>query len=126
MLPLLRPHLSLQILHGLFLPLMVLTVSSCPPMVQEHFPGSIPYLPGEDVPEEHPFDFDEDPEADHLRPLHSLEWISNYRIERAIAHFGPHKSAGPDGFKPLVLQKLPLKAISYLRIHSMCSLLIHT
>ena len=90
-------------------------------MVREHFPGAITYLPGEDVPEEHPFHVDDDPEADQLRPVHPLEWVSNYRIKRAISHFGPHKSAGPDGFKPLVLKNLPEKAISYMRhVYTAC------
>ena len=41
--------------------------------------------------------------------------MDNYRIHRAISQFGPGKSAGPDEYKPVVLQNLPESAISFLR-----------
>ena len=59
-------------------------------MLEEHFPGCIQLGPADDVPEEHHLDDHlddtedlEDPEAGCLRPLHSLDWIDNYRIKKS-------------------------------------------
>ena len=35
-----------------------------------------------------------------------LEYIDTNKVVKSLKTFGPHKAAGPDGFKPLVLQKL--------------------
>jgi hypothetical protein len=37
----------------------------------------------------------------------TLKFISKNKLIEALKLFGPHKSAGPDGFKPIVLQNLP-------------------
>ena len=91
------------------------TVESLEVMLREHFPGSQPFQVPEDVPQEHPLC------ENNLVALDPLDWIDNSKIKRAIAQFGPEKTAGPDEFKPLVLQHLPEDAISYLRcIYTAC------
>jgi hypothetical protein len=36
-----------------------------------------------------------------------LNFITKQKLKEAFSLFGSHKSAGPDNFKPIVLQKLP-------------------
>ena len=47
-------------------------------------------------------------------PLSHIPWINTKTVSQAIQEFLPHKSPGPDDFKPIVLQHLPEKAISRL------------
>jgi hypothetical protein len=42
------------------------------------------------------------------------DWINRRRLREAINQFGEHKTSGPDGLKPLVLQHLPDKALDKL------------
>ena len=43
-----------------------------------------------------------------------IEYIDEQKVAAAMASFGPQKAPGPDGLKPLVLQKLPAEYITYL------------
>ena len=80
-------------------------------MLDEHFPGS------ENIIE---LDVRSSFEGD-ARPIDSLEWITNARIRRALNQFKPHKTAGPDGLKPIALRQLPEAAITYIRhIYTAC------
>jgi hypothetical protein len=38
------------------------------------------------------------------------EWIYHYTLDLALKQFGKHKCPGPDGYRPIVLCNLPLKA----------------
>ena len=76
-------------------------------LLREHFPGS--KLTGEH-PDDVPISGEEG-----TQPVRPLPWIDNFRVKKAIAQFSPHKTAGPDDFKPLILQHLPDVAISFLR-----------
>ena len=73
-------------------------------MMEENFPGCV-----------HITDMDtrSNMEGDP-RPVEPLEWIDNHRVREAFKMFKPHKAAGPDGLKPIVLQQLPEKAITFL------------
>jgi hypothetical protein len=42
----------------------------------------------------------------------TLKFISKNKLIKAFKLFGPHKSAGPDSFKPIVLQNLPSKILT--------------
>lgn len=42
-----------------------------------------------------------------------LRYIDDHKVIEALSSFGPHKAPGPDGFKPLVLQKLPMEITTY-------------
>ena len=86
-------------------------------MMAEHFPGSIAVQePGDDR------EFRDPP-----RPIETCDWIDNFRIRTAISQFGPMKSPGQDDLKPIVLQKLPDCAISYLRcLYNACIQLSYT
>ena len=53
-----------------------------------------------------------------------IDYIDHIKVKEALLSFGPHKAAGPDGFKPLVLQKLPEKIINY--ITKMYSMVVRT
>ena len=75
-------------------------------MMREMFPGSDPITE---------LDARSDMEGDP-RPIDPLEWVTNSRIKEAIKLFKPHKAAGPDGLRPIVLQHLPEKAITFLRL----------
>ena len=49
------------------------------------------------------------------------------KVREALAHFGPHKAAGPDGIPPLVLQKLDVTSQRRLAdIYTACLLLGYT
>ena len=86
-------------------------------MMAEHFPGSLPVQePGDDR------EFDDPP-----RQIETCNWINNFRIRTAISQFGPMKSPGTDGLKPIVMQNLPDSAISYLRcLYNACIQLSYT
>ena len=80
-------------------------------MLNEHFPGNVPL---QDLDTRSTLEGDP-------RPIDPLEWISDYRIKKALHEFKPFKAAGPDGLRPIVLQHLPDSAISYLRhIYTAC------
>jgi hypothetical protein len=70
-------------------------------LLREHFPGSRDVL-------EPPL-----PKESHMEVVIN-PWITAGRIQEAISGFGPNKTPGPDGIKPLVLQHLPEKALDKL------------
>ena len=74
-------------------------------MFTEHFPGSEPTTD---------LDVRSNTEGDP-RPIDELEWVTDFRIKEAIKLFEPHKAAGPDGLRPIVLQNFPDTLITYLR-----------
>ena len=43
-----------------------------------------------------------------------INYIDEQKVTAALASFGPYKAPGPDGFKPMVLQKLTEEFISYI------------
>ena len=43
-----------------------------------------------------------------------VNYIDDRKVSEALLSFGPHKAAGPDGFKPLVLQKLTFEYVTYI------------
>lgn len=60
-----------------------------------------------------------------LEDLH--EWIDPDLVRKAMKQFKPHKAAGPDGLKPIVLKYLPQNAIDTLVIiYKACISLGHT
>lgn len=69
-------------------------------LMDKHFPGSTSYHGGR-APETAPRELSE-----------TLGWITGKKIKAAFAGFGSHKSPGPDGLKPIVLQHLPDAAIA--------------
>jgi hypothetical protein len=70
-------------------------------LLAEHFPGS-QKIRKKGLPKEFP-----------TFPVHN-EWINKTRLRDALKQFGEHKTAGPDGLKPLVLQHLPDKSLDKL------------
>ena len=70
-------------------------------LLTEHFPGS--------TPRTEPATAKEFP-----REVVQHGWINRERIRAAIDIFGPHKSPGTDGLKPVILQHLPDKALDKL------------
>ena len=73
-------------------------------MFNEHFPGNEPLTD---------LDIRSSMEGDP-RPIETLDWVTNFKIRQAIMQFKPHKAAGPDDIRPIVLQHLPEVAITYL------------
>ena len=56
-----------------------------------------------------------------------LSWINQERIKAGIDLFGPHKAAGPDDIKPIVLQNLPDNILDgIVRIFTACMMLGYT
>ena len=50
-----------------------------------------------------------------------LNWCTSNIVKKAIQEFGPHKGAGPDGLKPIVLQHLPQRGLDRLsEIYKAC------
>ena len=66
-------------------------------------------------------DVDLIPAPQVLIPLGDAEFITQRMVGEAIQSFGPNKAAGPDEFKPRILQELPEEAIGVLtRIYKSC------
>jgi hypothetical protein len=66
------------------------------------------YFPGSREVSEPPL-----PKESHMEVVIN-PWITADRIREAISGFGPNKTPGPDGIKPLVLQHLSEKALDKL------------
>ena len=45
----------------------------------------------------------------------SVPWITEKRIKRVLRSYAPHKSAGPDEIKPIMLENMPDRAFSTLK-----------
>ena len=74
-------------------------------MLDEHFPGNEPVQ-----------DIDNRSSLEGTpRAIDTLDWITEYRIKKAIQQFEPHKAAGPDGLRPIVLKNFPESVFSYLK-----------
>ena len=43
-----------------------------------------------------------------------ISYITNEKVAASLSSFGPMKAAGPDGFKPLILQKLTGELLEYI------------
>ena len=69
-------------------------------LMEEHFPECVP------VPVDSP--------PQRRRPCDGAAEIAEFfdieKLWKAIQSFGPHKAAGPDGFKPIVLRKMGIAA----------------
>jgi hypothetical protein len=77
--------------------------------MQEHFPGSMSLAAFQKG------NADSDPLAITPTISNSVlvdgrEWIYHYTLDLALKQFGKHKCPGPDGYRPIVLCNLPLKA----------------
>jgi ribonuclease HI len=70
-------------------------------LVNEHFPGNTPLNVNP-------------PPSTQTTVLSDIPWISDKLISQAIHSFKKDKAAGPDEFKPIVLQNLPPLVISRL------------
>jgi hypothetical protein len=79
-------------------------------LLNQHFPGSVAPNPNPVNPNlrtaKPPQDIDL--EAEDLKFINPTKLIEAFRL------FGSHKSPGPDKFKPIVLQKLPMNALKVL------------
>src|SRR5210317_941206 len=71
-------------------------------LMDKHFPESIPADDGLDEGED-----------EHIVQEFD-EYITLDKVKAAISSLGPQKAAGPDGFKPIILQKLPEACLIYL------------
>jgi ribonuclease HI len=83
-------------------------------LVDEHFPGNS----ANEAPR---------PPPSPAIPLLNIPWITDKLISQAIHSFKKDKAAGPDGFKPILLQNLPPLLISRLNtIYTACISLGYT
>ena len=71
-------------------------------LMSEHFPNSTPTTPSTTPSHTNPL-----PPTNH-------NWINENLYHKAVNKFGSDKAPGPDGFKPIILQKLNSKAIRHL------------
>ena len=71
-------------------------------LLRTHFPN---HLPGVAAPVE----VDDQEDVDEV-----VEYIDANKVKAAYDSFGPYKAAGADGFKPIVLQKLPEKVQQFI------------
>ena len=70
-------------------------------LIDEHFPDCIPIPQQEAIPRKRPCDIN----TEEVKTLFTIE-----KLEKAISSFAGHKAAGPDGFKPIVLKHMGIKA----------------
>jgi hypothetical protein len=80
-------------------------------LMDTHFKNSIP--PSEDEEETDQVSFES--EVTGRKYVYQLDWVSTDLIVEAFRTFKPRKMEGLDGFKPCVLQNLPLSAIHRLK-----------
>lgn len=62
-------------------------------LIEEHFPDSKRRM------------IEEEGAQNNTKNLGDIMWITEDRVKAAIGEFKPHKAAGPDGLKPIVLQE---------------------
>jgi ribonuclease HI/retron-type reverse transcriptase len=78
-------------------------------LLDEHFPDSVPTNDNDLL----------DPYmgmSSSLTNWGQYPWLSDVKIREAVGRFSPYKTAGLDGFKPVVLQHLPLTCITRLGV----------
>jgi ribonuclease HI len=71
-------------------------------LINEHFPGNKPHNETDPIQPTYP---------EQGERLEDVSWITPTLVRAAFKSFGPNKAAGPDGFKPLALQHLPISLI---------------
>jgi hypothetical protein len=79
-------------------------------LMKEHFPGSSPTNISADGGENSPDPLGATGRHNHPVLVDQRPWLNLSALDLAFKHFGKHKCAGPDGFKPIVLCNLPLVA----------------
>ena len=84
-------------------------------LLMEHFPQCLTNTVDTSVPNTH---------RTKVKPL---PWINLERVKSGIDLFGPHKAAGPDDIKPIVLQNLSDNILEgIVRIFTACMTLGYT
>jgi hypothetical protein len=79
-------------------------------LMKEHFPGSSPTNISADRGENSPYPLGATGCHNHPVLVDQRPWLNLSALDLAFKHFGKHKCAGPDRFKPIVLCNLPLAA----------------
>ncbi len=93
-------------------------------LLSTHFPGS---TPADDEAMHHDATIGFEDDIDGKVKLNRIQWINEARVRRAIASFSDFKASGPDEIKPIMLKKLPDKAIELLNaIYTACVQLSYT
>jgi hypothetical protein len=82
--------------------------------MKEHFPISSPTNISADGGENSPDPLGATGCHNHPVLVDQCPWLNLSALDLAFKHFGKHKCAGPDGFKPIVLCNLPLAACNAL------------
>ena len=79
-------------------------------LMNTHWPGSIEKDPYPEV------QGDKSATKSFVEADESLSYITSERVQWAVNGFGGNKAAGPDGIKPMLLQKLNADVIKYLAV----------